>query len=160
MTNKWLFCIVFALLLLMAGVMVLGAAQEVKNLIPNYNINAERVFEGVIESKGHIIEGFMYFPVKTRQGLLEVQVGPGEFFRLKNFDLVPGDNVRILGQRVVIGDRPIVLAREIRCARGVLILRDDDGVPVWESEPTMQMDPERPQLPDDVCDATRNLWGI
>jgi hypothetical protein len=157
MTSKWLFCFVFALLLLMAGVMVLGAAQDERT--PLYNLSNERVFQGVIESKGHIVEGFMYFPVRTRQGMIEVQAGPGEFLRLKNFDLVPGDNVRILGEKVVIGDRQIVLPREIRCARGVLIVRDDDGVPIWESKPT-QMDPERPPISDDVCDATRSFWRI
>ena len=40
---------------------------------------AERMFEGVVTSKGHVIQGLMYFALRMSNSIVEVQIGPKEF---------------------------------------------------------------------------------
>ena len=48
--------------------------------------------------------------------------------------------------------RDVVLAREIRSANGVLVLRDPMGLPLWENDRPIQMDPERQKAFFQLCE--------
>jgi hypothetical protein len=98
----------------------------------------------------------MYFPLKTKNGVMEVQVGPEEFLAHMNFKIGPGDIVRVLGVPSVVKERNVILAREIRCRRGAIILREDDGAPIWETEQPIQMDPER-RTSQEQCEAASGI---
>src|SRR6266568_3889547 len=79
-----------------------------------YDVLAERVFTGVVESKAHLLDGLMYFPLRTSRMTLEVQIGPREFVERSGFTLNVGEIVTVVGMPVVVKDRQIILAREIR----------------------------------------------
>lgn len=119
--------------------------------IARYEVKAERMFEGTIASHGHILEGLMYFPLKISQTVMEVQIGPKEFVARSGFKLTPGDMVEVIGVPVIVNDREVVLAREVRSMNGVLIVRDDTGVPLWERNRPIQMDPELQTLFSKMC---------
>ena len=109
-----------------------------------YNVLAERMFEGTVASKGHIIEGLMYFPLRTADTVVEVQIGPKEFVERSSFKLKTGDKVTVVGVPVVMKDQEVVLAREVSSMNGVLIIRDPMGLPLWDkTDRPLQMDPER-----------------
>jgi hypothetical protein len=98
------------------------------NLDHYYDIKAERIFEGFVAGKGHIIGSLMYFPLKTADTVLEVQLGPKEFIQHSTFIFKPGDLVVVVGVPVVLNERGAVLAREISGMNGTLVFRNDDGV--------------------------------
>jgi hypothetical protein len=96
------------------------------------------MFEGTVASKGHIIEGLMYFPLRTANTLVEVQIGPKEFVERSSFKLKTGDIVTVIGMPVVMKERDVVLAREVSSMNGgVLTIRDSMGLPLWDK-------PDRP----------------
>ena len=94
----------------------------------HYDVKAERIFEGFVAGKGHIMDGLMYFPLKTADTVVEVQLGPKEFVQRSTFILEPGDMVIVVGVPVVLNKRRVVLARVISGMNGTLYLRNDGGV--------------------------------
>jgi cytochrome c553 len=105
---------------------------------------AERVFEGSVGSKGHVVEGLVYFPFRTADDVMEVQIGPEEFVKRSGFKLKPAEMVTVPGMRVVLKDRQILLAREVRSMDAVMVVRDHNGQPMWNTDRPIQMDTELP----------------
>jgi hypothetical protein len=134
MGNKVFFRILLAAVVVLLAVVVVGAFErpDRDNDIVAYNVLAERMFEGTAASKGRVIEGLMYFPLKTANTLVEVQIGPKEFVERNNFKLRSGDMVTVIGMPVVIKDRDVVLARQVSGMNGALTIRDPMGLPLWD----------------------------
>jgi len=109
---------------------------------PRYDVMAERTLEGTIASTGHVIDGFMYFPLKTFEKTMEVQLGPKGFVESIGFKLRVGAIVTVVGMPVMLEDREVVLAREVRSMGMVLIVRDRNGAPMWDVNRPVQMDPD------------------
>src|SRR5207248_4311688 len=82
------------------------------------------VFEGSVESKPYMIEQIVYFPLRTANSVVQVQVGPKDFIERSNFKIKASDMLTVTGMPIVMNGRDVVLAREIRSANGVLVLRD------------------------------------
>jgi hypothetical protein len=99
-----------------------------------YNMLNERMFKGVVASKGHIIEGLMYFPLKTANTMIEVQIGPKEFVDRSGFKLQIGETVTVIGMPLIAKEQQVVLAREVRSTAAVLVVRDPIGLPLWERD--------------------------
>ena len=135
MRNKLLFfCMLLAALaILMLATVVASFDRPYRDII-GYNVLKERIFEGVVASKGHIIEDSVYFPLKMGTAILEVQIGPKEFVESSGFKLSIGDRVTVIGMPVVMNERLVVLAREVSSMNGVLIVRDEVGRPLWEKD--------------------------
>lgn len=95
-----------------------------------YDVRAERILEGTVAGKRHIMEGLIYFPLQTADTIVEVQLGPKEFVERTPFifELEPGDTVIVVGVRVVLNKRGVVLVRVISGMNGTLYLRDHRGV--------------------------------
>jgi hypothetical protein len=130
MRNKLVFCLfigVLATLLLDIAVNAIDTRDRQGSVDP-YDVRAERVLEGIVAGKGHVMDGLMYFPLKTADTIVEVQVGPKEFVERSTFIFKPGDTVVVVGVPVVLNQHAVVLARQISGMNGTLILRDDDGV--------------------------------
>jgi hypothetical protein len=130
MRRKLVFCLfigVLATLLLDTAVNAIDRRDR-HGSVDAYDVRAERVLEGIVASKGHVMDGLMYFPLKTADTIVEVQVGPKEFVERSTFIFKPGDTVVVVGVPVVLNQHAVVLARQISGMNGTLILRDDDGV--------------------------------
>jgi hypothetical protein len=130
MRNQLRFCIsigVFAILLSALDVYA-GDRRDRISDAGGYDVRAERILEGIVAGKGHVIGGLMYFPLKTADTVVEVQVCPQEFVERSTFTFKPGDLVVVVGVRVVFDDGSVVLARQISGMKGTLILRDEQGV--------------------------------
>jgi hypothetical protein len=143
MRNKLFICVGFAVAIVLLAAVVVGALDP-RNRdrdVIGYNILAERVFRGSAASKVYVIEDLMYFPLMTANSMVEVQIGPKEFVERSGFTLNTGDTVTVIGMPVMMKKRQVVLAREVRGVNGVLIVRDQVGLPLWERP--ILMDPER-----------------
>ena len=148
MRNRLLFCVLFAAVIVLlsaviVGALNVGAFDRPDRDVIGYNVLSERVFKGMVASKGHIIEGLMYFPLRTANAMMEVQIGAKEFVERSGFKLKAGDMVTVIGMPVVMKERQVVLAREVSSMNGVLIVRDRVGLPLWEKDRPIPMDPER-----------------
>jgi hypothetical protein len=152
MRNKLLTCVSLAALVLLNA--VVGGAIDRRDRVPDiagYNVLAERMFRGIVASEGHISEGLMYFSLRTADTTVEVQIGPKDFAKYSGFKLQSGDMVTVIGMAVVMKDRQVVLAREVRSMNGILIVRDRLGLPLWEGNRPILMDPERRIRFSDQC---------
>ena len=130
MRRKLVFCLfigVLATLLLDIGVNAIDTRDRHRN-VDDYDVRAERVLEGVVAGKGHVMDGFMYFPLKTVDSIVEVQLGPKECVEGSAFMFKPGDMVVVVGVPVILNERRVVLAREVSGMKGTLVLRDENGV--------------------------------
>jgi hypothetical protein len=130
MRNKLVFCLfigVLATLLLDIAVNAIDTRDR-QGSVDAYDVRAERVLEGIVAGKGHVMDGLMYFPLKTPDTIVEVQLGPKEFVERSTFIFKPGNTVVVVGVLVVLNQHAVVLARQISGMNGTLVLRDDDGV--------------------------------
>jgi hypothetical protein len=119
---------VLAILLVAIVVSPSDRRDRNRNLDGYYRVKAERIFEGFVAGKGHIMDGLMYVPLKTADTVVEVQLGRKEFVQPSTFIFKPGDMVVVVGVPVVLNERRVVLAREISGMNGTLVLRNDEGV--------------------------------
>jgi len=154
MRNRLLFCVLFAAAIVLSGVVIVGALDvgaldRPDRDVIGYNVLSERVFKGIATSKGNVIEGLMYFPLRTANATMEVQIGPKEFVERSGFKLNAGDMVTVIGMPVIMKQRQVVLAREVSSMNGVLVVRDLVGLPLWDRP--IQMDPERRIRFSDEC---------
>ncbi len=120
--------------------------------IVGYNVLAVRIFKGTVTGGGFVQGKLMYFPLRTAGATMEVQVGPKEFVERSGFKIQTGDMVTVIGMPIVTKDRQVVLAREIRSMSGVLIVRDETVLPLWEKDGPTLMDPERRIRSSDRCE--------
>lgn len=143
----------FAAEVVLLAAAVLGAYDrpDRDNDAVGYNVLGERVFEGTAGSRGHVIEGLVYFPLRTANTVLEVQIGPKEFVERSGFRLKAGDIVTVVGMPVVMHEREVVVAREVSGMKGALIVRDPMGLPLWETDRPIQIDPERQMRSSKIC---------
>jgi hypothetical protein len=144
MGNKFLTGVSLAAVVLLT--IVVAGANDRRDRLPDvlgYNVLAERMYKGIVASEGTTSEGLMYFPLRTAATTMEVQIGPKEFVEHNRFKLQTGEMVTVIGMPIVMKDRHVVLAREVRTTSRVLIVRDPLGLPLWEGNRPILMDPER-----------------
>jgi hypothetical protein len=153
MRNKLLTCVSLAAVVLLT--VVVARAIDLRDRVPDvvgYNVLAERMYQGIVAGEGHTSEGLMYFTLRTGGTTVEVQIGSKEFVEHSGFKLQTGDTVTVIGMPIGMKDRQVVLAREVRTVNRVLIVRDQLGLPLWEGNRPIQMDPERWVHFSDQCD--------
>jgi hypothetical protein len=141
-------CAAIAILFL---AVVVGSADRRDEVI-GYNVMAERVFIGSAESKPYILDQLMYFPLKTEDSVVLVQIGPKDFVERSHFKINAGEVLTVTGMPIEINRRNVVLAREVRSVSGVFTVRDAVGLPRWDTDGPFQMDPERHKTFLDVCE--------
>jgi len=69
--------------------------------------------------------------VKSDKETIAVHLGPSWFIERLDTKINTGDKLEIIGVRTEIGGKPALLAGEVKKGDAVLLLRDEQGVPVW-----------------------------
>jgi hypothetical protein len=133
MRNKLVFFTVFAVAMVLLPDVIVSADRRHRDVI-GYNVLKEQMYEGMVASNGHVIEGLMYFPLRTANNMVEVQIGPKGFVDRSGFKLNVGDTVTVIGMPLILNERQVVLAREVSSMAGVLVVRDRVGLPLWERD--------------------------
>jgi DNA/RNA endonuclease YhcR with UshA esterase domain len=127
------------LLVAMATVAVTFASQNPQQgstSIPNYDSATEVRLQGVVlDANDHLcpISGGMgsHLILKIQNGTIEVHMGAAKFVKEYQLILAKGDNVEVLGSRVIFEGRDAILAREITRGQETFVFRDANGKPVW-----------------------------
>jgi hypothetical protein len=71
--------------------------------------------------------------LKTDTGTVEIHLGPTEFLTAKKVEIGKHDTLAVRGSRIMLGESPVVLAREVRKGDSTWTLRDSTGRPLWSS---------------------------
>jgi hypothetical protein len=106
-----------------AEVTVTGTVEEVREMT------------GMSGMAGGSMHG-MHVMLKTDKEMFEVHLGPVSYLREQKVNLAKGDTIEVSGARVTMGNRRVILAREIRKGDQTWILRDADGRPRWRVAPS------------------------
>jgi hypothetical protein len=69
--------------------------------------------------------------VKTAKEEIGVNLGPAWFIENQDLKIGLKDMVEIKGSRVSFGQKPGIIAAQIKRGDDVLVLRDESGIPVW-----------------------------
>jgi|Deesub1362B_J571_1020462.scaffolds.fasta_scaffold06781_2 hypothetical protein len=72
--------------------------------------------------------------LKTPKEIIPIHVGPGWYVEKMRFRVVPGERVWVRGSRILIHEKPVVIATEVKTPSGSILLRMEDGFPVWSEE--------------------------
>lgn len=82
-------------------------------------------------SRWHAVVVFVKTPQDDN---LELHLGPQWFLEENSINLQPNDAISYTGSKVIVEGRPIFVAKEISIGDKTLVLRKDDGKPVWTSK--------------------------
>jgi hypothetical protein len=72
--------------------------------------------------------------VQTQGEVIAVHLGPGWYLEEQGFEVRAGDQVTVRGSRIVLDEKPAIIATEVRKGDRVLLLRKDNGWPVWADD--------------------------
>jgi hypothetical protein len=138
-------CVVMRILLaIWLATPVLGFTQP-RMEKPMYDKRAEVTVTGTVEEvremtgmsgmAGGSVRG-MHVMLKTDKQTFEVHLGPVHYLKEQKVDLAKGDAIEVSGARVTMGDRRVILARELRKGDQTWTLRDAEGRPRWRMAPS------------------------
>ncbi|HPA72164.1 MAG TPA: DNA-binding protein [Spirochaetota bacterium] len=63
-------------------------------------------------------------------GSIEVHLGPASFIEGK-MSFAKGDTVTVEGSKMAMGSGNVIIAKKVTKGSSVLVLRNDDGTPLW-----------------------------
>ena len=69
--------------------------------------------------------------VNTGKETVEIHLGPSWYLEERDFEFVPEDKIAITGSRININGEPAIIASQIKKGNATLILRDENGFPLW-----------------------------
>jgi hypothetical protein len=75
--------------------------------------------------------GGVHLIVRADAKVREVHLGPAAHMTSNHFEFRTGDTITVTGSEVKMGERDVIIAREIKKGDHVLTLRDANGVPRW-----------------------------
>jgi hypothetical protein len=75
--------------------------------------------------------GGTHLKLTTKEGIVEVHLGPSAYLAEKKFTINKGDFLGIKGSLVKIDGIDAVIARELTKGKDTLLLRDANGIPLW-----------------------------
>jgi hypothetical protein len=109
---------------------------------PGYDRNTEVTRHCKVESVDQIApggcsgcDGGVHLRAMCDGEACDIHLGPATFVEGKKFPLAKGDEIDVTGSRVTYDGGTSLIAREVRKGEAVLELRDDQGMPLWRSQP-------------------------
>jgi len=108
--------------------------------IQNYDMDTEVTIKGTIvkvkevESEhdcGRMGRKGIHLVVDAGDSAVIVHLGPTKFIEKQDFSLEKGDQVEIIGSKVTLDNKDVLIARQVKKGDKVLILRNEQGIPAW-----------------------------
>lgn len=69
--------------------------------------------------------------VKTNQETIEIHLAPSWFLAEQDFAVTPQEKITVIGSRINIDGEEAIIAREIKKGDRTILLRDENGIPLW-----------------------------
>jgi hypothetical protein len=73
----------------------------------------------------------IHITVKTTAESFDVHLGPAWYLESQDVHLKRGDKVELSGSRVLVDNKPAIIAVDLKRDGDVLVLRDSSGLPRW-----------------------------
>ena len=108
-----------------------GPANGMRNYDPSAEVTVKGIVEQVQQVQGKGIWGGVHVILKADAENLEVHLGPSSYISQKQFSFAKGDQIEVLGSRVKLGTKNMLIAREVTKDGKTLVLRNSKGIPVW-----------------------------
>ncbi len=124
--------IVMAILVLGIGVVAFAQGPHgMRNYDPKTEVTVKGTIEDVQEQAGSGGWAGTHIVLRTDSGSLQVHVGPSAYIAKKQFSFARGDEIEVLGSKVLMDEKETLLAREIKKDGKTLVLRNAQGIPEW-----------------------------
>jgi hypothetical protein len=119
-----------------------GPGRQWYGAAPMYNSQTEASFTGIVKALNRVsasgeccwrtadVYG-SHLTFETATETIDVHLGPAAMLDEKNVTIASGDMLTILGSRITLGGKPVLLAREITRGDKTWTLRDSAGFPLW-----------------------------
>lgn len=149
---------------LLAFVVIFGLTLAFSSLAQGpgsqmYNPQTVETISGLVVSvapvapKGGLPER-VHLTLKTDKETIPVFLGPSSFIDQAGMKITALDQLQVTGSRIMLQEKPAIIAAEVKKGDQVLKLRDEEGTPLWggrrgpsQSRPYqrgMQSQPQRP----------------
>jgi len=101
-----------------------------------YNPATVETLKGTVEAVDKVMpmKGMyygIYLLLKTDKETVSVHLGPGWYIERLDTKIEKGDKIEVKGSRVTMMGKPVVIAAEVKKGDSVLMLRDENGIPLW-----------------------------
>ena len=73
----------------------------------------------------------VHLQVETQKGIIPVHLGPAWYIENQEITIKPEDKVEIKGYLINFARKPAIIAAEVKKGNMTLVLRDEDGFPMW-----------------------------
>jgi len=124
----------FVITIFVLGFAIAAFAQgpnRTRNYDPKTEVTVKGTVEDVQQNVGRRGGTGTHLILKTDSGTLPVHVGPSAYIAKKQFSFSKGDQIEVLGSKVLIAGKETILAREITKEGKTLVLRNAQGIPEW-----------------------------
>ena len=125
--------------------MILGVALVVlvvllftspRQRAPAYDSSDEVSVQGIVQDVQQFYcpisgEQGTHLIVKTENGTVQVHVAPTRFLRSNNLSFNRGDEIQVIGSRIVYQGHEAMIARSITRADQTVAFREPNGRPLW-----------------------------
>lgn len=104
---------------------------------PKYDFATETKVKGTVEEV-RLVPGpneGTHVILKSGSDTILVHIAPPEFLKDFEFPVSKGDQLQVVGSKLMIDGQPEILAKEITKENNSFTLRDKKGVPVWNTWP-------------------------
>lgn len=114
--------------------------------------------EQVVQLRGEVVDVYqtsskrglrsgVYVLLQTNEDTLEVRLGPNWYLEEQQFSLEPDDWILVEGTRTRKGGTSSLMAYRVTRGEQVLMLRDENGMPLWRSGPNARNEAHPPVPP-------------
>lgn len=73
----------------------------------------------------------VHLKVETQKDIVNVHLGPAWYIENQDIILKPEDKIEIKGSKIDFAGEPAIIAAEVKKGDMTLVLRSEDGFPVW-----------------------------
>jgi DNA/RNA endonuclease YhcR with UshA esterase domain len=118
------------------AVLVVLLFTSPRHRIPAYDVSDVVTVQGVVQEVQEFYcpisgdEG-THLMVKTENGTVQVHIAPARFLRSNNMDFNRGDEIQVLGSRIIYHGRGAIIARTVTRGGQTVAFREANGHPLW-----------------------------
>ena len=107
-----------------------------RHRVPTYEASDEVTVQGVVQDVQQFycpISGDVgtHLIVKTDNGTVQVHVAPTRFLRNNNLSFSTGDQIQVVGSRIIYQGHEAIIARATTRAGQTVAFRQPGGHPLW-----------------------------
>jgi hypothetical protein len=121
-------------LIMLVYFLYLPFMMPAQSSLKHFNLSTIKTIEGAISKvsiqKGYHHHDFLYITLisKKHSTPVQIEVAPLWFVPVK---LKSGDRLTVVGARIRIDDKPLIIAQYLILNKKKISLRDDYGFPLW-----------------------------